>query len=116
MATCSSKKEVEFFLLKVKSILNKPKKIQFIPRRKNLDALNKHGLSIKDIKFYIKRLEVKDYFKGPTKDRDRSGYVWEFGKMINNTMFYIKIKIKKEKLLCCLSFHDAQYKVQFPYN
>ena len=65
---------------------------------------------------HIKKLDVEDYFKGPTEDRDMPGHVWKFGKEIDNKMFYIKIKIKRGILLCCISFHNAKYEINFPYK
>ena len=108
---------MEEFLSQVKQLIKKPNGFQFIKRRKNMKALNKHGLTIDIAKMYIRSLKVINYFEGPVEDRDLSGYVWKFGKIINGKMFYIKLKIKKEKLLCCISFHDAEYEIEsFPFK
>ncbi|MBQ9886283.1 MAG: hypothetical protein IJM37_05435 [Lachnospiraceae bacterium] len=40
-----------------------------------------------------------------------------FGKNINDKMVYIKLKIKGEarRKVLCLSFHYAEYDMNFPY-
>ncbi|MCK8823594.1 hypothetical protein [Fuchsiella alkaliacetigena] len=121
MSSPATKEEVANFLKRVEKAINDPDwKFQFIPRDKNLNSLNKYGLSIKHIKFSLKRLEVRDYYRGPTKDRSSnfSGDFWEFGKeIIEGVEFYIKLKIKGKHLLCkCLSFHEAEYKINYPYK
>jgi hypothetical protein len=95
----SSKIEVKYFLSQVGNILNQQNSFQLIPRRKNLVAIYRKGLSIDSVKEYIKNLTVKDYSKGPEKDDNKSfsGDVWIF-------------------LLCCLSFHDAEHDLKFPFN
>lgn len=111
----SSAEEVQKFLDKAISLL-KSNKFQFIKRQKNLNSMNEHGLSIADVKFHIESLTTANYYKGPKEDIDRSGKIWEFGTEINDEMFYIKLKIKFDKLLCCISFHGAQYGIDFPYR
>jgi hypothetical protein len=114
----SNKTEINEFLLQVNKILNKSNSFQLIPRRKNLDAIYRIGLSIDSVKEYIKNLTLRDYCEGPKKDENGifSGEVWVFGKKINNILFYIKLKIKDNQLLCCLSFHDAEYNMIFPFK
>lgn len=65
---------------------------------------------------YIRHLTVNDYSSGPDKDRDKPGFVWIFGKVIDSKMFYLKIKIKKDVLVLCISFHNAQYDINFPHK
>ena len=60
--------------------------MSFVPRRKNMQALAQHGLTIADAKNEILGLVVDDYYKGPKQDHDpnRPGYIWEFKKNIEN--------------------------------
>ena len=101
------------------AILEKAKKLitqgcfDFVPRRKNMQALAEHGLTIKDAKEEILELMVNNYYKGPKRDFDKPGEIWEFKKSINGTQFYIKIKVVVEngrELLKCLGFHDDEFK------
>ena len=110
--------KVDNFISKLEKILNKPGSFQLIPRKKNLDAIYKMGLSIDTVKEYIKNLTRENYCEGPKKDENDnfSGKVWIFGKKIDGVIFYIKLKIKKDSLLCCLSFHDAKYNMKFPFR
>lgn len=99
-------------------ILEKAKKLitqgsfDFVPRRKNMQALAKHGLTIKDAKEEIFELVINNYYKGPKKDFDKPGEIWEFKKSINGTQFYIKFKVVTENgrdILKCLGFHDDEF-------
>lgn len=86
----------------------------FIPRRKNMQDLATHNLTIADVKREILGLTVADYYKGPKQDLDRSrpGDIWEFKKIINNDQFYIKLKIQNVNgitTLKCLSCHEDDY-------
>lgn len=100
------------------SLLEKTKKLissnkfDFVPRRKNLQSLAKHGLTIKDAKDEILDLVISNYYKGPKNDFDRPGEIWEFKKEIDGTLFYIKIKIAIEcgtEIVKCIGFHDDDF-------
>lgn len=87
-------------------------KYAFVPRRKNMQALALHGLTITDAKEEILGLAVHDYYKGPKQDFDRPGVIWEFKKQIGRKPFYVKLKISNEngdKILKCLSFHEDEF-------
>lgn len=84
----------------------------FVPRRKNMQALAKVGLTITDAKEELLELKVNEYYKGPKKDFDRPGEIWEFKKNISGITFYIKIKIVVEnnrEILKCIGFHDDEF-------
>lgn len=117
----SDRSEVTKFLSKIKEVIDHKDGFQFIRRKKNLDALDRNGFIISDVVNYIKSLEVKDYYKGPEEDdKEGNNYSWWFfGKVINDTMFYIKIRVveKKDRRVICLSFHEAKYEINnFPYK
>ena len=89
-------------------------KYDFVPRRKNMQALAQHGLTILDAKNEILGLVVGDYYKGPKQDFDhnRPGDIWEFKKNIDGNSFYIKVKITQEngeEILKCMGFHDDDF-------
>jgi len=86
----------------------------FVPRRKNLQALSDHGLTVADAKDEILGLMVSDYYKGPKKDFDKKqpGDIWEFKKTVDDQQFYVKLKIQNRNgkdILKCLSFHEDDY-------
>lgn len=89
-------------------------KYDFVPRRKNMQALAQHGLTVVDAKNEILGLVVADYYKGPKQDLDqnRPGDIWEFKKNIDGIKFYVKIKIVQENgedILKCLGFHEDDF-------
>ena len=104
-------KDVTSFLEKAKRLIVSGK-YDFVPRRKNMQALAQHGLTIADAKEEILELLVDDYYKGPKKDFERPGEIWEFKKKVDGIPFYIKIKIVEENgqsILKCLGFHDDDF-------
>lgn len=105
--------DISLFLEKMKRQVSAGK-YDFVPRRKNMLALAKHGLTILDAKEEILSLVVGDYYKGPKPDFDalRPGDIWEFKKNINGKQFYIKVKIiqqNDEEIVKCLGFHEDDY-------
>ncbi len=105
--------EITLFLEKVKRLLSAGK-YDFVPRRKNMQALAKHGLTIADAKAVILGLTVDDYYKGPKQDLDssRPGVIWEFKTYIDRIPFYVKVKITHENgedILKCLGFHEDDF-------
>lgn len=105
--------EINVFLEKAKSLVASGK-YDFVPRRKNMQALAQYGLTITDAKTEILGLVVGDYYKGPKHDLDpnKPGDIWEFKKQIDGTPFYIKIKITQqsgEDVLKCIGFHKDDF-------
>ena len=79
MGNQASASDIAAYLTKVKKLLSTGK-YDFVPRRKNMQALAQHGLTVTDAKNEILGLVVDDYYKGPKQDHDpnRPGYIWEF--------------------------------------
>lgn len=105
--------DIAAYLSKAKRLLSAGK-YDFVPRRKNMQALAQHGLTITDAKNEILGLVVSDYYKGPKQDLDpnRPGDIWEFKKNIDGMRFYVKVKIVQENgedVLKCLSFHEDDF-------
>ena len=73
---------------------------------------------IMDIVNLIKELTVKDY-SHTLIDNDKrydGEMLHVFGKMMNNKLLYIKLKIRKDKrIVVCISFHFAENELGFPY-
>lgn len=58
--------EIRQFLQDVKTLLS-ANRYDFVPRKKNLQSLALHGLSLKEAKDEIFSLVVSDYYKGPKR-------------------------------------------------
>lgn len=72
-----------------------------------------------DVVDKLKELTVADYSQTLIdKDDDKPPLLFVFGKYINGRLVYIKLKIKGDftKKVLCLSFHYAQYDMEFPYR
>ena len=113
MGKQADKSEIALFLERVKRLLSAGK-YDFVPRRKNMQALAQHGLTIADAKDEIFGLVVGDYYKGPKRDLnpDKPGDIWEFKKEIGGKQFYVKVKIAQENgedILKCLGFHEDDF-------
>ena len=105
--------DIILFLERAKRLLSEGK-YDFVPRRKNMQALAQHGLTIADAKEEILGLVVGDYYKGPKQvlDPDKPGDIWEFKKQIDGKQFYVKVKITQnngEDILKCLGFHEDDF-------
>jgi hypothetical protein len=109
----ASTTDITIFLEKAKRLVSIGK-YDFVPRRKNMQALAQYGLTIADAKAEILGLVVSDYYKGPKQDFDlnRPGDIWEFKKDIDGIKFYVKVKITQENgedILKCLGFHEDDF-------
>jgi hypothetical protein len=106
----ASPSDIAAYLVQVKTLLSNGK-YDFVPRRKNMQALAQHGLTITDAKSEILGLVVSDYYKGPKQDYDpnRPGDIWEFKKKLLYTdmRYVIHAMAKKQnqvhilKLVLC---------------
>lgn len=113
MSNQASIMDISLFLTQAKRLLSAGD-YRFVPRRKNMQALADHGLTITDAKDEILGLMIDDYYKGPKKDYDNTqpGDIWEFKKTIDGKLFYVKLKIQEQNgkdILKCLSFHEDDY-------
>ncbi len=109
----ASTSDITAYLTDVKRLVYAGK-FDFVPRRKNMQDLSQHGLTIKDAKNEILGLVVSDYYKGPKNDLDSRypGDIWEFKKDIDGVRFYVKIKIVHENgedILKCIGFHEDDF-------
>ena len=126
----SEKKEVLIFLSDLKNLLESEsfditRDIVLICSNKPDDKLHSTPYTLLDLEYEtqdvidrLKELTIKEYSE--TKfDNDDSDppLLYVFGKMINNKLVYIKLKIRNNKRKCviCISFHYARDKMDFPY-
>lgn len=113
MSNQASLSDIAAYLSEVKRLLSAGK-YDFVPRRKNMQALAQRGFTVNDAKNEILELVVGDYYKGPKQDLNpsRPGDIWEFKKNIDGMQFYVKVKIIQENgedILKCLSFHEDDF-------
>lgn len=113
MSNQASTPDIAAYLTNAKKLLSAGK-YDFVPRRKNMQALAQHGLTITDAKNEILGLVVGDYYKDPKQDHDsnRPGDIWEFKKNIDGIQFYVKVKIVQENgedILKCIGFHEDDF-------
>lgn len=90
-------------------------------RQKNRQALISLGLSPSDRSEELMALEPEDYVAGPKPDdTDHTKEVWEFGKSVEGTGVYIKLRVvrdpKKKGVYHALvwSFHPAEFPLKHP--
>jgi len=111
-----TRNEVEIFLKELKGKI-RFFEVAFRPRDKNLDALA--DLDIVPIKRvdYLLNLTPDHYYSGPkndTYDTTRPVY-YEFGMQIKGREVYIKISLGlPNKMADCMSFHIAEFPMNYP--
>lgn len=85
---------------------------------KNKETLQQLDLVPAYREIIIKTLKVEDYVDGPVVDTlNKVGEMWVFGKDYKQREIYIKIMLGR--LNCqtiCISFHIAEYPLQYPFK
>lgn len=114
----ATKQEVEHFLSDFKT---KTKIFQIIfrdDRGKNAQALLDLEISPGKRKEIIEKITIEDYSQGPLEEQ-MSGMapMWIFGKNVKETEVYIKISMGRENSpTICISFHPAEYNMNYPFK
>jgi hypothetical protein len=111
------KVQVAIFLKEFKRVATEGGGLYIIKREKNRDALIALGFTNNNRKEVLLSLSANDYCAGPKKDKDREGYIWEFGKTIDGNEIYIKLKVADVgnlKIAKCISFHKAEFDLCYP--
>jgi hypothetical protein len=85
-------------------------------RGKNAQALVDLELRPIDRKAILEALEAEDYSEGPMPEILYGGAdMWVFGKTVKKKEVYIKITMGAlGSSVICISFHLAQYKMNYP--
>lgn len=85
-------------------------------RGKNAQTLVDLELRPIDRKAILETLETKDYSEGPLEEKLYGGAdMWVFGKTVKKREVYIKITIgAMGSNVICISFHLAQFKMNYP--
>ncbi|MEX2410979.1 MAG: toxin [Candidatus Paceibacterota bacterium] len=111
----ASLNDVEQFLEKFKVKL-KVFDVIYVGREKNTQTLlDMEWVSAKRDEILLK-LEMEDYCEGPLEETMHgTGSMWVFGKQISGKEVYIKIAMgQPNSSVICISFHIADYKLQYP--
>ena len=113
----ASIEEVEKFLHRMKEKIRVFGIIYRDDRGKNMQTLATLEITPMFRDKVILKLRVEDYSEGPLIDSiNNFGELWVFGKDVKNNEVYIKISLDAGTNALCISFHIAEYKMQFPYK
>jgi hypothetical protein len=112
----SKKAEVEAFLKDFKEKMEFWDVLFRDDRGKNTQTLADLELRPIERKKILEKLVLRDYSEGPLEEKLYGGAdMWVFGKKIKNKEVYIKITMGvRGSSVICISFHIAQYKMNFP--
>jgi len=113
--------QIRSFLLDLKYAIQDGNVILVTHRSENEETLLKLGYTPKNAIDELLGLTFMDYHKGPELDESsgKPGDVWIFGKKVQEVEVYIKIRLvstKKYTTGVCISFHEAHYKMVYPYR
>jgi len=79
--------------------------------------LTELGISFAEAKYIIKTLKPENYVSGPNQDHLVSEQqVFVFGYDYNEIELYIKLTIRILDDLFIMSFHEAKYKLEYPFK
>ncbi|NPV57606.1 MAG: toxin [Anaerolineae bacterium] len=87
-------------------------------RQLNKQHLLELGLTATQREEIVLSLSVLDYNSGPIKDEYKTGDYWVFGKHIDGTEVYIKLKIAEHhgtEQAVCFSFHKSEHPLRYPF-
>jgi len=91
-----------------------------VKRPKTQDTLSRLGINIKILLQELATLTIENYSSGPDPNDAFDGYVMVFGKIICGQEIYIKIANTDQtgvtRMAVCISFHDADYPITYPYK
>ncbi len=113
------RKEIQSFLIGFKQVVTQGSGVFLVPRHDTRVTMSHLGITKKNLEEILLALSVENYSSGPEDDRDRSGQVWVFGKVVRGYEIYIKLKVAEvsgKKVAKCISFHIASYPIEYPYR
>lgn len=91
--------------------------IDFAGRDKNWDTLACLNMTTVMRNDLVLGLTWKDYCQGPmADDSGKPGEVWVFGTRVLGLEVFIKLKIANGSYPKCISFHKAEYPLEYPFR
>lgn len=115
----ATKEEVASFLKRLKVLADIYGIIYEDDRPKNVQTLASLELKPFERDDIIKNLSVEDYSEGPKPEEFFGGdsEMYVFGKLVKNQEIYIKITLgNSNSSVICISFHIAEYTMEFPFK
>lgn len=113
----ATKEEVQRFLNQMKEKIKVFGIMYRDDRGKNAQSLVDLEITPKYRDTVIINLEVQDYSEGPIIDTlNHYGEMWVFGKDVKGQEVYIKITLGKGSSTLCISFHIAEYPMNYPFK
>ena len=114
----ASKEEIEQFLKQFHQKLEIYNIVYRDDRGKNLATLASLDMPPSARTKTIKEITVEGYSEGPIIDTlHKIGEMWVFGKDVAKHEIYIKISLGyPNSSTICISFHVAEYPMQYPYK
>ena len=94
----TSPEDAAAFLDALKKLVADGGGLHIVFRPENNQDIVDLGLNKASIDQIVLGISVNDYCSGPNKDRDKPGYVWEFGRNINGHDVYIKLKASRTQI------------------
>jgi hypothetical protein len=119
-----SQSEVKEFLEEINNRLNESSSnLRIIKRTKSKDKTQdfmiEYGLNSELICKELLNLDITNYsYTDEDRDTNRLGEVWIFGQIfITDKRIPLKvyIKLKLNSRVICLSFHEQEYELKYPY-
>ena len=121
-----SQDEVERFIARMSNLLHNPNKLSIIKKTANKEDKTmafqtKYNLKDRDVLDNLLQLDSTNYsYTDNDDDPEKEGEVWIFGQILMSPLVkpdvHIYIKLKLLQNVVCLSFHEAEFKLQYPYN
>jgi len=116
---------VEMFLLQVKELLSDSRNLYIVQKTDVFDKTRqfreRYGINHEMVCSEICKLDISNYSYTDMDDNKKiGGVLFMFGQFILPPIVdaplevYIKLKIKKR--VVCMSFHDAEFPLDYPYN
>lgn len=113
----TSKEDVRMFLNDFKVKLNTLGILFRDERGKNTRALLSLDITPNKRMEVLKELDVLDFSEGPINDTLYKGAdMWVFGKIVKGTEVYIKITLGTSSKVICISFHEAEFPLNYPFK
>lgn len=87
---------------------------------KNIQTLKDLGITARLRDELILSIALQDYSSGPNPDELNPGHFWVFGKELDKTEIYIKLKIvtynRGNEKAICISFHPSEHPMKHPFR
>lgn len=113
-----TRNEVQLFLDEFKIKMGFMDIVFLNTRVKNAQTLALLEISVSKQKQIIEQLVIDDYSDGPIEDNNFIGSpLWVFGKLVKNYELYIKISMGfPNRNTLCISFHIAEFPMNYPFK